>query len=123
MAIDPAGCVKNGVAIDGALPDEMRRGGTFQWPPIATDYAWEGLQGAMLQADLLSRGRLSGVEHGRTGPAPGRQLPVRQGALVGRGRRRVAALARRRPLRDDVSRGGPGQPGKNYGWTDWLWGS
>ena len=84
VAIDPAGCVKNGVAIDGALPDEMRRGGTFQWPPIATGYAWEGLQGAMLQADLLSRCRLAVWSMVGRGPAAGRQVPVRHGRLGGR---------------------------------------
>lgn len=33
----------------------MRRGGSFQWPPIKTGYAWEALQGALVQAEILSR--------------------------------------------------------------------
>ncbi len=55
VGINPVGCSRNGIALDGALPEEMRRGGTLVWPPTATDYAWEGLQGAMLQAEILSR--------------------------------------------------------------------
>jgi outer membrane biosynthesis protein TonB len=53
VGINPAGCTKNGVDIGGAQPEEMRRGGTFAWPPAFTGYAWEALQGAVLQADLL----------------------------------------------------------------------
>jgi len=55
VGINPLGATKDGYSIDGALPEEMRRGGTFQWPPVYTDYAWEGLQGAVVQAELLSR--------------------------------------------------------------------
>ena len=33
----------------------MRRGGSFQWPPQKTGYAWEGLQGALVQAEILHR--------------------------------------------------------------------
>jgi hypothetical protein len=53
VGINPAGCTKNGVSIDGVIPDDMRRGGSFRWPPSVTEYPWEGLQGALLQAELL----------------------------------------------------------------------
>jgi alginate lyase len=52
VGINPA-CTKNGVDIGGAIPDDMRRGGSFTWPPTFTDYAWENLQGTLLQAELL----------------------------------------------------------------------
>ena len=52
VGINPA-CTKNGVDIGGAIPDDMRRGGSFRWPPPATNYAWENLQGSLLQAELL----------------------------------------------------------------------
>ena len=55
IGINPVGCVKGGHSIDGALPEEMRRGDSFQWPPIATGYAWEALQGAFVQAEILNR--------------------------------------------------------------------
>ena len=53
MGINPTGCTKAGVSIDGVIPDDMRRGGSFRWPPSATGYPWESLQGALLQAELL----------------------------------------------------------------------
>lgn len=53
VGINPAGCMKGSVVVDGAIPDDMRRGGSFKWPPAQTNYAWENLQGTILQAELL----------------------------------------------------------------------
>lgn len=55
VPVNPAGCSKNGIDIGGALPDEMRRGGPFQWPPLETNYPWGSLQGAVVQAHILHR--------------------------------------------------------------------
>jgi hypothetical protein len=55
VGINPMGSIKNGYAIDGILPDDMRRGGEFQFPPNMTEYPWEALQGATVQAQLLHR--------------------------------------------------------------------
>ncbi len=55
VGINPQGATKQGHSIDGALPDDMRRGASFQWPPASTGYPWEGLQGAVVQAELLDR--------------------------------------------------------------------
>ncbi len=55
VGINPVGCVKNGHSIDGVMPDDMRRGGAFQWAPVATGYPWEGLQGVVVEAQILTR--------------------------------------------------------------------
>jgi hypothetical protein len=55
VAVDPPGAVRQGLSIDGALPDEMRRGCVFTLPPCHTDYPWEAMQGAVVQAEILSR--------------------------------------------------------------------
>lgn len=55
VGVNPKGATKNGHNIDGALPDDMRRGGAFAWPPKATGYPWEALQGATVAAELLTR--------------------------------------------------------------------
>src|SRR3954452_9963488 len=56
VAIEPPGAAKLGHSLDGAMPEEMRRGHCgFRWPPCPTDYPWEGLQGAVVQAMILSR--------------------------------------------------------------------
>lgn len=55
-AINPLGAVKQGVNIDGAMPEEMRRGGPFTVDcPVRTAYPWEALQGVMVQAEILHR--------------------------------------------------------------------
>ncbi|MDX1412848.1 MAG: hypothetical protein R3293_01590 [Candidatus Promineifilaceae bacterium] len=55
VGVNPVGCTKQGHSIDGALPDDMRRGGSFQWPPGRTGYPWEALQGVLVQAQILHR--------------------------------------------------------------------
>jgi len=54
--INPLGAVKQGTDIDGALPDDMRRGGPFTTAcPAQTGYPWEALQGVVTQAEILHR--------------------------------------------------------------------
>jgi alginate lyase len=55
VGVDPPGAVKDGHSIDGALPDDMRRGCSLRFPPCPTLYPWEAMQGAVVQAELLSR--------------------------------------------------------------------
>lgn len=55
IGINPIGAQKEGYNIDGALPEEMRRGAKFRWPPKRTNYAWGAMQGVLVQAALLSR--------------------------------------------------------------------
>jgi hypothetical protein len=39
----------------GALPDDMRRGGSFHWPPSATGYPWGAMGGIAQQTYMLMR--------------------------------------------------------------------
>ncbi len=55
VGINPKGCTIDGHSVDGVLPDDQRRGGTFSWPPPKENYVWEALQGVVLQAYLLQR--------------------------------------------------------------------
>ena len=55
VGVNPRGAERDGVSIDGAQPEEMRRGCAFQTPPCTTGYAWEALQGAVAQAEILWR--------------------------------------------------------------------
>ncbi len=55
VGINPKGAVKSGHSIDGVMPDDMRRGDSFTWPPGETGYPWEGLQGIVVQAEILYR--------------------------------------------------------------------
>lgn len=122
VGINATGCTKNGIEIGGSLPEEMRRGGAFAWPPTFTGYAWEGLQGAVLQAELL---RVAGYDawawsdkallravrflYGRVGwVAEGDD--TWQPWLIDR---RYGTSYRGAP---------PARTGKNFGYTDWLTG-
>jgi Alginate lyase len=53
--VNPKGSAKDGHSIDGALPDDMRRGGNFSWPPPYTQYPREALSGYVPLAELLYR--------------------------------------------------------------------
>jgi hypothetical protein len=55
VGINPAGCARDGMSIDGVLPDDQRRGGSFTTSPPNENYVWEALQGLLAQAVILSR--------------------------------------------------------------------
>ncbi len=57
VGINPVGCRKDGRNLDGVIPDDQRRGGSFDpddWPPPKELYVWEALQGIMMQAIILT---------------------------------------------------------------------
>lgn len=118
----PDGARLGGQAVGGALPEEMRRGGDFRWPPAGTDYPWGALEGAVLQAEILHR---SGYD----------AYNWSSGALH-RAVRFLFDTADWRPAGNDqwvfwvidyrygtsYRAGAPISPGKNFGWSDWLYG-
>lgn len=55
VGINPRGATRSGIDLDGAQPEEMRRGGDLANPPARTGYAWEALQGGVVAAELLAR--------------------------------------------------------------------
>jgi hypothetical protein len=55
VGINPRGATKAGLSIDGVLPDDQRRGGSFTTSPPNENYVWEGLQGLLAQAVILYR--------------------------------------------------------------------
>jgi alginate lyase len=54
VGINPPNATKEGHALGGALPEEMRRGCPLRAVPCVTHYPWEGLAGAIMQAQLLA---------------------------------------------------------------------
>jgi hypothetical protein len=121
VGINPRGATKQGHDVDGVLPEEQRRAGGFSWPPPQEDYVWEGLQGALLQAELLHRAgypAYSWADH-----------------ALGRAYRWLHQVAAYPAAGDDTwqphlvnARYGtsypapiPARHGKNFGFTDWLY--
>ena len=122
VGINPMGAMKQGYLIDGSLPEEMRRGGSFQWMPVRTGYVWEGLQGAIVQANLLSRAGypvwewedkalLRAIEFLYRLEWPANGDDEWQIWLIND----VYGTAYPTAL--------PARPGKNMGWTDWTHGA
>ncbi|OGN88180.1 MAG: hypothetical protein A2X23_04480 [Chloroflexi bacterium GWC2_73_18] len=125
VGIDPTGCSKvydgKTIVLGGALPDDMRRGGSFRWPPAETGYPWEAMQGVVLQAELLYQAgyatwswqdrailRAARFLFERAGwPATGDD--EWQGWLIDY---RYGTHYRVAP---------PANVGKNFGWTDWIY--
>lgn len=55
VGINPRGCVRDGLSLDGVLADDQRRAGRFTTPPPRENYAWEALQGLLVQGVILHR--------------------------------------------------------------------
>ena len=55
VGINPKSCTKERRTIDGVLPDDQRRSGSFTWPPPKANYVYGALDGALSQALILSR--------------------------------------------------------------------
>jgi len=117
--LNPAGAAKAGYPIDGALPEEMRRGGAFQWPPLPTNYPWEALQGAVVQATLLQRAGYPVWEWENRALLRSVQFLYNIGWTAEGDDEWITPLincfyATSFPVASQV------QAGKNMGWTDWT---
>lgn len=127
VGINPKGATKSGKNIDGAQPEEMRRGGTF--PTIGADavnYAPEGLQGRLLSTLVLARHGYADIAKWsdnallRAVDYLFREMKI---SLSGDdtwqpyGWRKLYGAAYTHSMPS-----APTSPGKNMGFTDWLYG-
>ena len=55
VGIQDAGATKKDCRLDGAIANDMSRGGSFRCDPKYTQYPWVGLEGAVPAAVVLSR--------------------------------------------------------------------
>jgi Alginate lyase len=121
VGIDVA-CVKSGIALDGAIPDEMRRGGPLKWPPATTLYPWELMQGAVVEAELLQRAGYPAWSW------QNRALLRAAKFLYNRAGWPATSNDDWQPWLLDFRYGtsfrttGKTHVGKNFAWTDWLYG-
>ena len=124
--VTPAGTLISGHDVSGALPEEMRRGGTFAWPPTYTGYAWEAMQGTVTCAELMFRAGESDIyTHGTNAVLRAAQFIYSL----------VPYSASWTPTGDDnwqpwllnyrtalgAAATTPTQRGKNLGYTDWVY--
>jgi hypothetical protein len=119
VGINPSGATIEGHDVDGALPEEMRRAGPFRWPPSRTQYAWEALQGAVVQAELLARAGYPAWQWEE-------QALYRAVAFLhrieweARGDDEWQTWLVNAAYGSDFPARSPARPGKNMGWTDWT---
>ena len=123
VGINPAGATRDGHSIDGVLPDDQRRGGPFVWPPPRENYVYEALQGAIVEAVILSRAGYDvwnwsdrALLRAYTWLRDQAQFPPQ-----GDDTWQMPILDRYYGTR--YWNGSSTRPGKNMGWTDWTHGS
>ncbi|HEY3523820.1 MAG TPA: alginate lyase family protein [Candidatus Limnocylindrales bacterium] len=121
VGINPAGCTRDGHDIDGVLPDDQRRAGSYTWPAPQENYVWEALQGATLQAEILAKaGYATWSWNDRALYRAADWLYEVNGFPAG-------GDDEWEPWLIDFRTGGgfaadsPAEPGKNFGFTDWLY--
>ncbi|HEX6885088.1 MAG TPA: alginate lyase family protein [Planctomycetota bacterium] len=120
LAVNPRGATRDGHSLDGVLPDDQRRGGGFTWPPPRENYVYEALQGALLQAMVLSRAGYPAWEWGERALLRAALWLAREADYPAEGDdtwqphvlNHVYGTRLRAPL--------PARPGKSVGWTDWT---
>jgi hypothetical protein len=120
VGINPVGCVKNGLSLDGVLPDDQRRGGTFTTSPPQENYVWEAMQGLVAQAVMLERAGYAPFEWSdRALLRAARWLHDVNGFPA------VGDDTWQPPVLNDAYGTSfpeqiPSRAGKNVGWTDWT---
>lgn len=119
VGINPPGASKEGHEIGGALPDEMRRGGRFRWPPRKTGYAWEGLQGAIVLAQILSRAGYPAWQWENQALLRAVQFLYDIG-WPAEGDDEWQIWLINHAYNTNFPAHTPTNPGKNMGWTDWA---
>ena len=124
VGVNPASATIQGQSVDGALPDDMRRGGGFQIPPGRTGYVWEALQGAVVEAEILRR---AGYDPWSWQDAALRRavqylydLDQAYGGWWAAGDDGWVPWLVNAAYGSSFPAARPTLPGKNMGWTDWT---
>jgi hypothetical protein len=119
VGINPPGSSRDGYSIDGALPEEMRRGGALQWPPKETGYPWEAMQGAVVQAEILHRAGFPAWEWQDQALLRAARFLYEIG-WEAEGDDEWQPWLINHVYGSNFPAAVPTRPGKNMGWTDWT---
>jgi len=120
VAINPKGATKNGYLIDGVLPDDQRRAGRFKWPPPQENYVFEALQGALVQAVILSRLGYEVWNWQDKALLRAYEWLHQQAKFAASGDDGWQPHLINYYYRTNFPAPVPATPGKNVGWTDWT---
>jgi hypothetical protein len=119
-AVNP-GCIKSGINLDGALVEDVARGGSCCTPQgSGIGYSWEALQGLFVSVELLYRTGLYGNPYLWSNRALKRSMDfmLRSGWKISNAAKYVPWMANKRygtnyPTAPSIS-------GRIFGWGDWL---
>jgi hypothetical protein len=124
VGVNPPGATIDGHDVDGVLPEEARRIGTFQWPfPVGakgSNYLWEGLQGATVQAELLSRAGYDAWNWQDRAVWRAVDWLYRVAQFPAEGDDTWQVWLVNRAYGSDLPATSPTRPGKNMAFTDWT---
>ena len=123
VGVNPAGATIDGVNVDGALPEDMRRGSSFRWPPGQTDYPWGALEGAVLQAEILQRYGYDTFGWSDRALLRATQFLFDRAGWRPEGNDQWVFWVIDYRYGTGYRAPAPVPFGKNFGWTDWLYGS
>jgi fibronectin type 3 domain-containing protein len=127
VGINHTGSTIQGYDVDGALPEELRRGCPFQVPPCATGYPWEALQGAVAQAYMLSRLGYDAWSWSDRALLRAAQFLARldqqYGGWWANGDDKWVPWVLNRGYGTTLPTAPVALAGKGMGWTDWMFGS
>ena len=121
VAINPTGCQRDGHVIDGVLPDDQRRSGGFTWPPPKQNYVYEALQGALVQAVLLKRAGYDTFGWENKALLRAIQWLNTQANYPATGDDTWEPYIVNHFYGTNFAAPMPSRPGKNMGWTDWIY--
>lgn len=123
VGINPRGAQKQGQNIDGVLPDDQRRGGSFNWPPPRENYVWEALQGALVQAVILHRAGYDVWNWQDQALLRAYKWLYQVADYPAKGDDTWQVHLVNHFYGTDFPAPVPARPGKNMGWTDWTHGA
>ncbi len=120
VGINPPGAQIEGHNVDGVLPDDQRRGGPFTWPPPQENYVYTALQGAVVQAAILSRGGYDAWNWQDQALLRAFRWLHEQAAYPAEGDDTWQPHVINAVYGTCFPAPVPTSPGKNAGWTDWT---
>jgi len=123
VGINPVGAMIQGHSVDGVLPDDQRRAGPFAWPPVPENYVYGALQGALMQATILYRAGYDVWNWQNKALLRAMKWLYNEGNYPPDGDDEWLPHIVNHFYGTSFPAPMPASPGKNAGWTDWLYGA
>jgi len=120
VGINRTGCLRNGRVLDGVVPDDQRRGGTYSWPAPRENYVWEALQGVIGQAVILHRAGYRVWDWEDRAILRAVRWLYNVNGYPAEGDDTWMPHVVNRAYGTSFAVQVPARPGKNFGWTDWT---